>query len=81
MRTDFNKLIDVIPDFLSDTRKVVEGFRDKVVANDISTEKNKELMKEFYDYMEEICRRRNLDWRSVYPKLVSILIAEGVINE
>ena len=77
MEKDFNKLIKVIPKHAQDTIKVVEGFRDKVV----SSETNKELMLEFFNYMEEICRRRKLDWRSTYPQLVNILRSEGVIGE
>ena len=77
MEDDFDKLIKVIPEHMQDTIKVVEGFRDKVVSSDI----NEELMLEFFNYMEEICRRRKLDWRSTYPQLVNILISEGIINE
>lgn len=69
MEEDFNKLIDVMDPNDDNTIKVVEGFRDKVV----SSVPNKELMLEFYNYMEEISRRRNLDWRGTYPHLVKII--------
>lgn len=69
MAEDFNKLISVMNPNDDTARLIVEGFRDKVVSSEL----NIELMKEFRDYMDEICRRRNLDWRSVYPKLVEII--------
>lgn len=75
MEEDFDKLIKVIPEFMPDTVKVVEGFRDKV----ITSEPNKELMLEFYNYMEEICRRRNLNWRDTYPQLIEALKEQEVI--
>lgn len=48
-----------------DNYDIVNGYKKKIEAATV----NKELVLEFYNYMEELCRRRNLDWHSLYPHL------------
>lgn len=75
MQDDFNKLIKVIPTDAKDTLDVVIGFRDKVV----SSTPDKNLLLEFYNYMEEISKRRNLNWRDTFPQLINALQEMEVI--
>jgi len=67
----FDNVLDVIPD---DYRKsYFEGFKQKVVNHPIDRVRLLELS----SYLDEIDRRRNTDWRTLYPWLVDIIKEES----
>jgi organic radical activating enzyme len=67
----FDDIIDIIPEGYSKT--YLGGFKQKVVSHSVDPVRLRELAR----YLDEIDRRRNTDWRSLYPWLVDIINEES----
>ena len=63
----FDELLEVVPD-KADWHEVLNGFKTQVVTHKVDYERIKKLT----DYLDNIDKRRDTDWKSLYPYLNEI---------
>ena len=74
MLDDLNKLINLV-DENTEEYSMLTGYYSAIE----NTEPDIEMLREFVKYSDNMDKRRNLDWRSIYPKLNTYI--EDLINE
>jgi len=63
----FDELLSIVPD-KEDWHEVLNGFRTQVVNHEV----DRVRLEKLFNYLDNIDKRRNTDWRSLYPYLLEI---------
>ena len=72
----FDELLDIVKD-IGHWRRVLEGFKQQVVSHEVDFKRLTKLE----NYLDNIDRRRNTDWRSLYPEIVEVIETNPDRNE